>query len=409
MRSQSSHDEVTTLQQFYDLMAWTATVRRRMVAAFLEGGRVDDGDIELLRRAHEVLRALPGSPAHASVRLDQTKSISLDLGYEVGELEKDIVFFTRGEEHFYGYLAGMHEAFEAEVRRGVAMLRGVGFRTLVSDRDGTVNNYCGRYLSSIQSAYNAVFLSRFARACVVNAVILTSAPLADGGLVDIGVAPMRHFIYAGSKGREYLSRGERRGSLAIPREQQATLAKLNARLATLLEQPRYATFALIGSGFQRKFGQTTLSRQDISGSIPPKESAAFLATLRGVVDEIDPAGEFFRIEDTGLDVEIMLTVKSGEAAGGVKDFDKADGVLFLDRELGLDLAAGPNLICGDTPSDVPMISASMSRTKRTWAAFVSDKPAVRDDVSRLCPDTFLTNQPDVLVTVFNELAKNKEA
>jgi hypothetical protein len=299
----------------------------------------------------------------------------------------------------------MHEGFDARVRAGVEVLRGVNPRNLVSDRDGTVNNYCGRYLSSIQSAYNAVFLTRFATECVANAVVLTSAPLDKGGLVDIGVAPQEKFIYAGSKGREYLYRGRRRGSLPIPAEQQTKLDELNRRLAAMLAQPRYATFALIGSGFQRKFGQTTISRQDISGSIPEAGSKAFLDTLRGVVDEIDPAGAFFRIEDTGLDVEIILTVKAGAGAGGARDFDKADGVLFLDGELGLDLARGPNLVCGDTPSDVPMVAASMGRTERTWAAFVTDKEELRAKVAGLCPNVFFTDQPDVLVTVLNERAK----
>lgn len=63
--------------------------------------------------------------------------------------------------------------------QGVEFLGGehCSFQNLITDRDGTINNYCGRYKSSIQSAYNSVFLSCFALFCCVNAAILTAAPL----------------------------------------------------------------------------------------------------------------------------------------------------------------------------------------------------------------------------------------
>ena len=51
------------------------------------------------------------------------------------------------------------------------------FHNLITDRDGTINNYCGRYKSSVQSAYNSIFLSRFATDCCQNSIILTAAPL----------------------------------------------------------------------------------------------------------------------------------------------------------------------------------------------------------------------------------------
>ncbi|MBD3317509.1 MAG: trehalose 6-phosphate synthase, partial [Chitinivibrionales bacterium] len=256
MQSESSNTDATipanvnTLQQFYNLMAQTRLIRRRMVHSYLDRGAVASEDVDSLKRALDVLSSVSGSPAHATVQLDQIKTIALDLGYEIGELEKDILFFSRGEEQFRLHLNGIHNAFEEQVDEGVKKLKGIEFRSLVSDRDGTVNNYCGRYLSSIQSAYNAVYLTRFAAECVANAVILTSAPLDRGGLVDISVAPEDKFIYAGSKGREYLYKGQRRGSLPIPQDQQGKLRELNERLEMLLANPDYALFALIGSGFQ---------------------------------------------------------------------------------------------------------------------------------------------------------------
>ena len=59
--------------------------------------------------------------------------------------------------------------------------------------------------------YNAVFLTRFARARARRSVILTSAPLADVGLADMTVSPPGAFTCTGSKGREYLDpKGRRR-------------------------------------------------------------------------------------------------------------------------------------------------------------------------------------------------------
>ena len=51
------------------------------------------------------------------------------------------------------------------------------FHNLITDRDGTINNYCDRYKSSIQSAYNSIFLTSFCRTNCTNAVILSAAPL----------------------------------------------------------------------------------------------------------------------------------------------------------------------------------------------------------------------------------------
>jgi hypothetical protein len=404
----SSEKPVTTLEQFYSLMARTVDIRRRLVSAVLSDTSPADEDIQSLKAAHAALAAIPGAPDAASVELDADQQIALSLVYEIGELEKDIVYLTRGEAALYDLFATKHRDFEAGVREGLSIFGTIPLRTFISDRDGTVNNYCARYLSSVQSVYNAVFLTRFARACVEKAIILTSAPLANGGLVDIATTPGDSFIYAGSKGREFIDSAGNRDALEVPPEQQAKLQQLNDRLAALLKDPEYVKFGLIGSGFQQKFGQTTVSRQDINGAIPEKRSKAFLETVSGLVRELDPSEEFFRIEDTGLDIEIMLTVKDAAGASALKDFDKGDGVAFLDERLGLELSNGPNLICGDTPSDVPMVTTAVSRSRETIAAFVTRKPQLAEKVRAAAPRAFVTTEPDILVTVLHEKAR-KEA
>ena len=124
----------------------------------------------------------------------------------------------------------------------MAMLGPVQFQSFITDRDGTVNNYCGRYLSSIQSVYNAVYITRFATACVKNTVILTSAPLEQGGLVNITTIPDKTVVNAGSKGREYRDLNGNHGTFPVAPEQQAKLDELNGRLVELVQQPQHEKY-----------------------------------------------------------------------------------------------------------------------------------------------------------------------
>ena len=69
---------------------------------------------------------------------------------------------------------------------------------------------------------------------------------------------------------------------------------------------------------------------------------------------------------------IILTIEQVGNSHKPKDFDKGDGVSFLNSQLSLNMVNGPNLICGDTLSDIPMVQASMEYTDDTWAVFVTD-------------------------------------
>jgi hypothetical protein len=278
------------------------------------------------------------------------------------------------------------------------------FQTFVTDRDGTINNYCGRYASSVQSVYNAVFLTRFARARARQSVILTSAPLDDVGLADMAVTPPGAFTCTGSKGREYFDRQRRRRQHPIERAQQKKLDLFNRRLDDLLTEPGHKVFALIGSGLQHKFGQTTIARQDIAGSIPAERSERFGEEVRQLVRSVDPGDVFFRVEDTGLDVEVLLTVEDAE--GGVaRDFDKGDGVRFLNADLQLEMDRGPCLICGDTGSDLPMLQASLDLAPETKAVFVTREEELRRRVRGLLPEAVFVREPDALVAALNGVSR----
>ncbi|MDD4951113.1 MAG: trehalose 6-phosphate synthase [Desulfovibrionaceae bacterium] len=393
--------EISSLKDFYRLMARTREVRAAVVSDLLAGHAPGPGPEQELSLALAALSAIPPGRGPRTLALDRTRTIEIDLGYEIGELEKDLFYLGNGEQAFLERLAAMHPGFKDQVNEALGRLAGIRFNCFVTDRDGTTNNYCGRYRSSIQSAYNAVFLSRFAGRAVTSPIIMTSAPLRDFGLLDVSANPQGTFIYAASKGRECLDLAGLRRSHPIDPARQAVLEALNQRLSKLIARPDLEKFGLIGSGLQFKFGQTTIARQDITGSVPEGESLGFLETIRSLVAELDPAGANLRIEDTGLDLEIILTIEAGDE--GLKDFDKGDGVKYLDRELGLGMARGPNLVCGDTSSDLAMVRAAMELSKDTWSVFVTVKQDLAARARDICPRALTLPEPDMLVTALGLL------
>jgi hypothetical protein len=390
------------LSQFYGLMHATVPVRRVLTEEVLSSRVPAPGAVARLRDTLGTLEAIPEEPEGRRLTLEEGRSIHVDLSYEIGELRKDLVFLEVGEEALLADLARRHAGFQEDVRNVVRVVGDTTFQTFLADRDGTVNNYCGRYASSVQSVYNAVFLTRFARTRARQSVVLTSAPLANIGLADMTVAPAGTFVCTGSKGREYLDRRGRRRQYPIDPRQQAQLDLLNRSLDDLLAEPGHKVFTLIGSGLQHKFGQTTIARQDIAGSAPAERSERFEKEVRELVRSVDPEGVFFRIEDTGLDLEILLTVEDGDTP---RDFDKGDGVRFLDADLGLEMDRGPCLVCGDTGSDVPMLQASLERASATKAVFVTGDDALRRQVRGLVPEAVFVREPDSLVAALNGVSR----
>ena len=362
---------ISTLQDFYKLMRETRVVRKRIVLAFIKDKTIAaPKDIQSLKNFLASLETIPQNNGQRRLKLSEDK--------------------------FYDYLNEIDPNFTEEVNTLTAALKNISFKTFISDRDGTVNNYCGRYASSIQSVYNAIFLTRFAYKSVDNAAILTSAPLDNIGLVDISVSPVDAFINAGSKGREYFNKTGQRCQVPIEEAKQEKLNSINTELSALVKKPEYERFSLIGSGLQFKFGQTTIARQDISKTIPEQESENFLKLVSNIVKKTDPNDEFFRIEDTGKDIEIILTIENDNTEE-LKDFDKGDGVKFLNDDIPLNTQDGITLICGDTGSDVPMVSASMEVSKKTFAVFVTRDDKLKEKVKNILPAILIVSTPDVLV------------
>ncbi len=403
---------VIRLKDLYGLMDATRYARLVLVQSLLRGQKAEAEGVALLKDALDRLRLVPGPDGQAvrdfhaerSLQLTETRSVSVVLSYEIGELERDILFLEQGEQALLERIETEHPGVLDQAREVADTLDGLRFRTLISDRDGTVNNYCGRYGTSTQSAYNAVFLARFAGSRVDHPILLTSAPLDNGGIVDISTTPPGSFVFAASKGREFIGLDGEERRKPVPPGKQALLDKLNGRLKIMLGSPEYETFGLIGSGLQFKFGQTTVARQDMDGSVESEVSDAFLAKIRDLVAELDPKGEVFRIEDTGKDIEVLLTVDDTNGEGGARDFDKGDGVRFLAQELGLDMAQGPHLVCGDTGSDVPMLEAALDMCDHVYAVYVTQDEKLADRVKQVCAGAMIVDRPDALVVALNMLA-----
>jgi len=398
-------DTIATLQDFYKLMDSTIEPRKQIVDLILNNKPVHFDLTDVLKSAKKLLEAIPQEDKQYILALDSTKNIKLDLSYEINELEKDIFFIENSEDEFLSYLENLHKGFYDQVNAVVNKLNGIKFKSFVTDRDGTVNNYCGRYVSSVQSVYNAVFLTKFAQNTTENSVILTSAPLDNIGLADISVSPKNAFVFAGSKGREYFNLEGKRCQFPIEQKKQGKLDELNMALKYLVKKPEYEMFTLIGSGLQFKFGQTTIARQDITGTIPEDESLMFLKKIENLIKDIDSANEFFRIEDTGKDIEIILTIDSDNPEEEAKDFDKGDGVNYLDDDIGMNISDGPCLICGDTGSDVPMVPVAMVKSKDTFVVFTTIDDKLKEKVKKACPDALFVDTPDMLVTALYKLGK----
>ncbi len=386
-------DSITTIEEFYDVMNESVYTRRDIVEALMRDDEPDIEDIKILKEILESLLSIPRSDGEWVLKTSDGKSIRMNLDYELRELDRDIRFLINGEESLVSEISRNDNAFLTDVRSVMDYVESSDVDNLITDRDGTINNYCDRYLSAVQSAYNSYFLCRFLRRRTRNkrkkGIIVTSAPLE--GITKLSVDPGNTFIYAGSKGREFLtSRGSRREK-KIDGKKKEKLDEVKTGILDLIKKSKYSKFSLIGSGFQEKFGQITIARQDISGSIAKKESEDFLKRIKKIVRDADKGEGLLDIEDTGLDIEIMVTT------GSKKGFDKGDGILYIAKELGIDMKRSSTLVCGDTSSDLPMAEKISGKSKSARSIFVTKDKNLKRKVRRKVKNSIFVSTPDALV------------
>jgi hypothetical protein len=122
--------------------------------------------------------------------------------------------------------------------------------------------------------------------------------------------------------------------------------------------------------------------------------------VRRTVSSIDPDGSSFSIEDTGKDIEIVVAT-GGEA--DIRNFNKGDGLRFIDGELPLRLGEHKTLICGDTWSDLSMLEHARSSGAEFATVFVTNDRELRGRVRELADRYFFVSGPDALVAALGTL------
>jgi hypothetical protein len=395
--------EIATLAQLRAAMEATQAVRTAAVRGMLDGRSPDPAHAACLEGVLASLAPPPGETVR-ELLLPDGRGMPVDLTRERQELAKDLIFLGDGERALFDHLTRAIAGFSDHLADGLRFLGERRFNCFFTDRDGTVQSYHGRYATSVQSAFSAYFLCRFAMTRTRRPVMLTSAPLRGPGILDVTAIPSGIFAYGASKGREYLDAAGNRGEMPLAPEAKRRLDEVNRRLVELVQRPENEVFALIGSGLQFKFGQTTVARQDMDGSVSEERSRLFSRAVRGLVSAVDPEGAHFHIEDTGLDLEIVLAVDDG--AGRAKDFDKGDAVAYLDRSMGLGIGRGPHLVCGDTPADIPMALAAAAGGAETLAIFVGRSRETARAVRQALPEAHFVPHPDVLAALLGAAAKD---
>lgn len=391
---------MTTFEAFYARIDRACALRNDATSCLWNGRPVPATVREGLAEVLAWLEALPRREDAVLLRLGDT-AVAADLSYETSELERDLLFLEGGAEAVLERIAADHDDFWEHVARLVDGWEHVRFNNLVSDRDGTINNYCGRYRSSIQSIYNAMFIAEFVDARVDRATIVTSGPLRDPGVVSISVLPAGLVNFAASKARECLDTRGRLIRMPIDPAHQGVLDTFNERLVERVADPRFAKFGLLGSGIQFKFGETTIARQDNVGSIDAAESLGWRGEIEGLVRAVDPEGRTLSIIDMALDVEVVLN------ATAEVEFSKADGLRFLDGELGLGLAYGTTLVCGDTQADLHLFSACVDAGADVRAVLVSTDEALAHAAREISPRLAVVPAVDMLIAAFHRAAGSR--
>ena len=61
-------------------------------------------------------------------------------------------------------------------------------------------------------------------------------------------------------------------------------------------------------------------------------------------------------------------------------------------------------MCGDTPSDIPMLKKAMEMCHDVWAVFVTRDEKLKQQVEEICPNSYTVPYPDVLLTILGLLS-----
>ena len=393
MEKRSSEKKPLDIKAFYKIIYNSRDSKKRILKNILSGKKPLEKDILVLEDSLNKLKNIKKEKKGFVLISNENKIIS-KLKYEIEELEKDLIYLKKGEKELLNYFSELNKNFHREINSGIKYLNKKSFDTFITDRDGTINNYCERYLSSVQSVYNAVFLLRFISGISNPSIIITSGPLDKFNKINI--MPHKNLVYAGSKGREVFF-NKKNFRLELSKKEKKLFSELIKLFDVLSKKPKYSQFFLKGSGFQKKLGELSISRQDFLNSIPEKESEDFLDLIREIVHNVDKEN-LLKVSDTGLDIEITLKKNS-------RDFNKADGINFTLEKTGI--VPGKTLVCGDTFSDIKLLKEISKKTKNLEVVFCTTNKKLKSEVKKIKKDALFVSGPDVLITILNKISKKQ--
>jgi hydroxymethylpyrimidine pyrophosphatase-like HAD family hydrolase len=384
---------MTTFEEFYAEMKRLKQLRTELFTSFVNQSEFPQDLIDEINAIDTKLKNIPRSDEHFILDAGEGQGIRLELDYELNELSKDNLLFAYGLKGLIQHISKSVPDFKLEIENGLKFLDKTALDYFITDRDGTINNYCGRYLSSVQAVYNALILSQFSKLIKHKSIIITAAPLVEGGLKEVSIQPDSEFIFAGSKGREFLDENGNYHTLKIEKAKQIALNSLHEELELLLQEDKYSIFNYIGSGLQQKYGEVALARQDKNYSIPQALSIDFKNEVIARIQKVDPEGNHLVLDDTGRDLEINLSFDEEKG----KDFNKGHGIEFITKTLAFDLEDKNLLICGDTFSDVPMLDAARNLGAQVRTIFVTQNEDLKQKVRGIIKEAYFVSSPDTLV------------
>jgi hydroxymethylpyrimidine pyrophosphatase-like HAD family hydrolase len=388
-----------SLKEFYKLMRETRDLKQEILSLILKNKKVPKSQIIKLRKYHDFLKNLKKQNSKY-VLYYKNKEILSGLNYELSELDRDLIYLEKGEKALLKKLENSNKNFHKQKQKIIEKLSKNTFNLLITDRDGTINNYSERYLSSVQSIYNAVFLSRFISEKTRHSIILTSASLNDFQKVNIfprDFMKTHGLTLAGSKGSEFFSKDNEKVRVPLNKKEKQKLKLIETRIKEIISKKQYEIFSLIGSGFQVKHGQLTIARQDMLKSVKKSLSEKFAKEVKEIVKKTDLNSEYFTVHDTGLDIEITFKLMG-------RKFNKYKGVKFTLSKLGLQ--PKNSLVCGDTHSDLDFFDYIEEESQNYSAIFVTSNPKVKNKIRKIFPKTLFISSPDILIAALNEISKN---
>ncbi|KAL3990737.1 Trehalose-phosphatase [Acanthocheilonema viteae] len=426
------NDNVQTIDDFKNLMYKMQETRRTIVFALLNEKNLKQDDVEILKRAYA---RLTDSQTHSFQRemCTLTTKLSMNIRDETRGLEKDLKYLDkltniRKEQPYLSWsvimsrvdlisiLANYHpesrEKFVDEYKNAVKFLR--TFITLdattdkkpifVTDWDGTMKDYCSQYATNLQPVYSAVGMTRFAGCFTRISAVLTAGPLRGPGILDLTAMPIDGpVMFSGSWGREWWLSGKRVvHEDGITDEGFNALQRLDDEMKDLLHSSDYASFALVGSGVQRKVDRLTLGVQTVCHHVTSELSNRYQMAVKERIHRVDPNSRILVFDpSTELEVEVVA-----HSSGII--WNKADGVDRLIKSLGDSLKApGKILICGDTLSDIPMVrQAAKENPSGVMAIFVGAKMSLREEVKQLIGDESrccFVSCPDVIHAAMSQI------